>query len=146
MKLKEQDLDATEPAKKVAIGLLSRGRNLPNFGNAGEVENIISKAKIHCIARRAAEPISERPSDIEFSPEDFDPDHNRAANASANLFKLFEDIVGRQDVINKLQNFQEISRACKERNMDPREQIPTNFVFTGPPGKASVYLSKRVAK
>ena len=37
LKMKHQDLDATPKAKSVAIEVLSRGRNRPNFGNAGEV-------------------------------------------------------------------------------------------------------------
>lgn len=37
LKLRHQDLDATPEAKAVAIEVLSRGRNRPNFGNAGEV-------------------------------------------------------------------------------------------------------------
>ena len=38
LKMKQQDLEATERAKVVAIEVLSRARNRPNFGNAGEVE------------------------------------------------------------------------------------------------------------
>ena len=37
MKMRHQDLDATSEAKSVAIDVLSRARNRPNFGNAGEV-------------------------------------------------------------------------------------------------------------
>ena len=37
MKMKNQDLEASENAKSVAIEVLSRARNRPNFGNAGEV-------------------------------------------------------------------------------------------------------------
>ena len=37
MKMRHQDLDATSEAKSVAIEVLSRSRNRPNFGNAGEV-------------------------------------------------------------------------------------------------------------
>ncbi len=37
LKMRHQDLDATPEAKSVAIEVLSRGRNRPNFGNAGEV-------------------------------------------------------------------------------------------------------------
>lgn len=37
LKMRHQDLDATSEAKSVAIEVLSRGRNRPNFGNAGEV-------------------------------------------------------------------------------------------------------------
>lgn len=40
LKMKHQDLDATPKAKSVAIEVLSRGRNRPNFGNAGEVRLI----------------------------------------------------------------------------------------------------------
>lgn len=37
LKMRHQDIDATLKAKSVAIEVLSRGRNRPNFGNAGEV-------------------------------------------------------------------------------------------------------------
>lgn len=37
LKLRHQDLDATSEAKSVAVEVLSRSRNRPNFGNAGEV-------------------------------------------------------------------------------------------------------------
>lgn len=86
--------------------------------------------------RRGKQPISERTTDIVFDPEDFDPNYNRAANASANLSKLFEDVVGREDVVRRLRGYQEVARGCKARNLDAREQIPMNFVFSGPPGKS----------
>src|SRR5260221_12117238 len=44
-KLKVQDLSATDAAKDVAIEVVSRSRNRPNFGNAGELENLLSVAK-----------------------------------------------------------------------------------------------------
>lgn len=37
LKLEKQDLEATLQAKTVAMDVLGRGRNRPNFGNAGEV-------------------------------------------------------------------------------------------------------------
>ena len=131
----DQDLDATDPAKRVAIESLSRTRNRPNFGNAGEVENIITAAKARCITRRSLLPVAHRPFDIVFEPEDFDPDYNRGMSASTNLVKLFEDIIGYDDIIKKLENYLEIARTCKVRNLDLRENVPTNFIFTGPPGK-----------
>ena len=39
LKLKEQDLEATEEAKQTAIETLGRSRNRPNFGNGDEVSN-----------------------------------------------------------------------------------------------------------
>jgi ribosomal protein L17 len=137
LKLKNQDLRATDQAKKVAIEMLSRGRNRPNFGNAGEVENLISEAKARSVQRRQQIPASERPLDVIFEPQDFDPNHKRSENAATNLAKLFEDVVGCGDIIERLGGYQQIAAICKARDMDPREQIPTNFVFTGPPGQKS---------
>jgi len=135
LKLKQQDLDATEPAKNVAIELLARMRNRPNFGNGGEVENAITQAKTRALARRGRMPASERPIDITFEPEDFDPDYNRGAKAATNLTKLFEDIVGHDDIKQRLANYQQLAQVCKARNIDPRDQVPTNFIFTGAPGE-----------
>ena len=137
LKLSNQNLGATEQAKKVAIEMLSRGRNRPNFGNAGEVENLISEAKARCVRRRQQIPAEERPRDIVFEPQDFDPNYKRSENAATNLAKLFEDVVGCGDIVQRLSNYQQLAAVCKARDMDPREQIPTNFVFTGPPGQKS---------
>ena len=135
LKLNSQNLGATEQAKKVAIEMLSRGRNRPNFGNAGEVENLISEAKARSVRRRQQIPAVERPRDIIFEPQDFDPNYKRSENAATNLAKLFEDIVGCGDIVQQLSNYQQIAAVCKARGMDPREEIPMNFVFTGPPGE-----------
>jgi len=134
LKLKDQDLAATEKAKQVAIEVLNRERSRPNFGNGGSVENLISGAKTRCLTRRGKMAAADRPGQITFEPEDIDPDYNRSASASANLDKLFEDVVGCGDIVQKLRNYQMIAQTCKLRGVDPREQIPTNFVFTGPPG------------
>ena len=137
LKLNTQNLGATDQAKKVAIEMLSRGRNRPNFGNAGEVENLISEAKARSVRRRQQIPAEERPRDIIFEAQDFDPNHKRSENAATNLAKLFEDVVGCGDIVQRLSNYQQIAAVCRARDMDPREQIPTNFVFTGPPGQRS---------
>jgi hypothetical protein len=131
LKLKDQDLDATGAAKKVALSILSRSRNCPHFGNAGEVENLISEAKSR---RRAALTLAERPIDVLFHPEDFDPDHARGESGSSNLARIFEDVVGGEDIFEKMQHLQEVVRACRKNGIDPADQIPTNFV-SGPPGR-----------
>jgi hypothetical protein len=41
LKLQQQNLQATDAGKQVAIKVLSRQRNRPNFGNGGAVENLL---------------------------------------------------------------------------------------------------------
>ena len=133
-KLKDQDLSATDDAKNVAGELLSRMKNRPNFGNAGEVENLLGLAKARYQKRMMSIPPGQR-AQVTFEPQDFDPDYKRSENASANLAKLFEDVVGCDDVIKKLGEYQKIAKAMKAQGLDMRTQILSNFIFKGPPGK-----------
>lgn len=133
-KLKDQDLEATDSAKQVASDLLNRAKNRPNFGNAGEVENMLGLAKSRYQKRQASVPPDQR-SDVIFEPQDFDPDWDRDRNAAANLTKLFGDLVGCDDIVTKLGDYQKIARAMKATGVDMRKQIPTSFIFKGPPGK-----------
>lgn len=75
----KQDLTATDAAKDVAFETLQRLRNRPNFGNIGEVENLLTKAKIRYQERQRLLPIEERLPDALFEPQDFDKDFDRAS-------------------------------------------------------------------
>jgi len=133
-KLKVQDLSATDAAKDVAIEVLSRSKNRPNFGNAGELENLLSVAKNNYQKRMSHLPHSARSAEILFEPQDFDADYERSANATSNLKELFKDVVGCEKMVQKLEGYQRIAHASKQQGRDPRNFIPTNFVFKGPPG------------
>ena len=133
-KLKIQDLSATDAAKDVAIEVLSRSRNRPNFGNAGELENLLSVAKNNFQKRMSSLPYNARPADILFEPQDFDLNFERSANAASNLKELFKDVVGCDKIVKQLEGYQRIAHASKQQGRDPRDLIPTNFVFKGPPG------------
>lgn len=133
LKLKHQDLSATEEAKRVAIEVLSRSRNRPNFGNAGEVENLLSKAKGRHQARLSKNKAGYS-FDVVFEPQDFDEDFDRGKNATTNLKALFEDVIGCENVVSKLEAYQQTANNMKRRNLCYRDRIPTNFLFKGPPG------------
>ena len=129
-KLKDQDLSATNEANEVARELLSRMKNCPN---SGDVENLLGQAKARYQKRMASVPASQR-MNVVFEPQEIDPDYNRSENASANLAKMFADVVGCEEVIRKLEGYQRIAKAMKDKGLDMRTQIPSNFVFKGPPG------------
>jgi hypothetical protein len=134
LKLNSQNLGASDAAKAAAIAVLSRARNRPNFGNGGEVENLLSKAKMQYQLRQKSIPVQDRTGDIVFEPQDFDPQFDRSANASENISTLFAGLIGFEKTIAKLQSFARVTAALRARGEDPRTEIPTNFVFKGPPG------------
>jgi hypothetical protein len=133
LKLKDQDFSATNAAKTVAIEILGRSRNRPNFGNAGEVENLLRKAKENYFKRQSSFQKFQRPQETVFEPQDFDPEFNRREQATDNLEKLFGDVVGCEEIVEKLKGYQKIACNPKARNLD---LIPTTFVFKGPPGES----------
>ncbi|KAK2747019.1 hypothetical protein FQN55_005288 [Onygenales sp. PD_40] len=146
LKLQNQGLSATDEAKNVAIDVLGKARLRPNFGNAGEVENLISHAKAHQQKRQSKLPLEKRTVDIVFEPEDFDENFNRSKNAVANCRELFSDVVGCEEIVEKLEGYQKTFTNMKRRNLDPRTQIPFNFIFKGPPGTGKTTTARKMGR
>ncbi|KAM3068967.1 hypothetical protein ACMFMG_004144 [Clarireedia jacksonii] len=145
-KLESYVLEATEEAIKVAMDVLQKASTRLNFGNGGEVENLISAARSNYQARMSSIPISDRPGKWIFQPEDFDPEFDRGKSAHANLRKLFSDVIGCQNIVKQLGQYQNVYKAMKSRGIDPRPYIPTNFVFKGPPGTGKTTTARKFAK
>jgi hypothetical protein len=132
LKLKGIGFDATDQAKRVAMDVLQRARNLPNFGNAGEVDNVLDRAKtLH--QKHMSAGISKN-FDV-LDAVDFDPEFDRGERAATNLPALFQDVVGCDDLIEQIQGYQTTAANMKALGMDPREQLPFSFLFKGPPGE-----------
>lgn len=134
LKLTNQDLGATPQALSTAINVLSRLRDGLNFGNGGDVENLISKAKANYQARQSALPAAQRSIDFIFEPQDFDMDYDRASGAETNLHELFKGVLGCEGIIAKLDAFLKVAKGMRAQGLEPRGQIPMNFIFKGPPG------------
>lgn len=138
LKLKKQGLEATDEAVDVAIKILGRERDRPNFRNAGAVENLISRAKEGEHKRRSQNGISNFDPEVVFLPQDFDEKYNRGSQAETSCRELFADIVGCERLISQLETYQTIARNMNARGIDPRRQIPFTFIFKGPLGKSLV--------
>jgi hypothetical protein len=124
-KLKDQDLVATDMAKQVASDLLNRAKNRPNFGNSGEVGGMLGLAKSRYQKRQASVPPDQR-SDVIFEAEDFNPDWGRGRNAAGYLAKLFEDLVGGDDIVKKLGDYQK----CRISATALREMVGICVILT----------------
>ncbi|KAK1622780.1 ATPase [Colletotrichum phormii] len=143
LKLKLQGFSATDQAKQVASDMLERARNRPNFGNAGEVDILLNDAKARHQRRLTAKE-SHQVSTLEAL--DFDQDFNRAERNETNVAKLFEGTVGCEKIVATLEGYQETVRSMKALDMDPKESIPFNFLFRGPPGTGKTSTARKMGK
>ncbi|KAJ4420638.1 hypothetical protein N0V82_004203 [Gnomoniopsis sp. IMI 355080] len=143
LKLKQQAFNATDQAKDVVKELLKRARNRPNFGNAGEIDIILNEAK-----SRHQRRLSRKETSIvqTLDARDFDENFDRAERAATNVAMLFADTVGNEEVVSLLQGYQETVRAMKKLGVEPKEHIPFNFLFKGPPGTGKTTTARKMGK
>lgn len=132
LKLKEQGFGVTARAKQVAMEVLGRARNRPNFGNGGEINIMLDKAKL-LHQKNLSQDKTKLKDTLE--PFDIDPDFDRGAMAHTNIQMLFKGVIGCETIVKQLQEYQATVENMKSLDMDPRGQIPFTFLFTGPPGK-----------
>jgi len=139
LKLASQGLAASDEAKDTAVDVLAKLRRRPNFGNAGEVENLLSRAK-DSHSKRQKLPAAGSIDEIVFEPQDFDPEFGRSGNALDDCKALFKDVVGSGEVVEKLTGYIQSFNNARELGWDPTEIIPFNFVFKGPPGMMYLHV------
>jgi hypothetical protein len=134
LKLRKLAFKTIDLGKRAAMDVLRRARNRPNFGNAGEVDILLDHAK----ARQQQRLNKGNGGDdhSRFEPIDFDKDFNRGERADTNVRLLFKGVIGCETIISQLEGYQNAARELKAMDMDPREEIPFNFLFRGPPGKS----------
>ncbi|KAK3990815.1 putative AAA family ATPase [Cladorrhinum sp. PSN332] len=143
LKLKQQAYHATQQGAEVAMEILKRARNRPNFGNGGEIDILLDSAKARHQTRFTK---GEAKSDNILEALDFDKNFDRADKSETNVRKLFEGTVGCEETIQLLEGYQEIVRTMKMLDMDPKENIPFNFLFRGPPGTGKTTTAKKMGK
>ncbi|KAL9125846.1 MAG: hypothetical protein Q9217_005011 [Psora testacea] len=144
LKLKQQCFETTDQGKKVALEVLRRARNRPHFGNAGEVDILLNAAKARHQRRLSKAKKSRNAATLE--AQDFDEDFDRGERTETNIRMLFEGVVGCDNIVAQLEGYQEIARNMKKIDMDPREQIPFNFLFRGPPGTGKTTTARKMGK
>lgn len=140
LKLNIQGFTATEQAKQTAMECLMRARNQKNFGNAGEVDILLDRAKEAQQMRLS----SGATGSSQLEARDFDTDFERFDQAESNVDALFCEFVGAEALVEKLKGFQRMAQNCKTFGIDPRDQVPFNFLFRGPPGENSKLCSSGI--
>ncbi|KAI3581425.1 P-loop containing nucleoside triphosphate hydrolase protein [Fusarium oxysporum f. sp. albedinis] len=148
LKLAKEKLVATDKAREVAMEVLKRASVRPNFGNGGEVDNILSKAISARFRRIAKEkkPQDEDLDQVPLEPQDFDANYDRLSQAVTNTRALFDEFVGFEDIISKFESYQYMVQGMRLRNVDPRPYVPFTYVFKGPPGTGKTSTARKLGQ
>lgn len=141
LKLGKQGFKATTKAKCVALDVLRRARNSPNFGNAGEIDNLLGRAMASHQKRVSSGQVKKHGT---LEPIDFDEEFDRAENGGTDVKKLFEGDIGRDHLVTILQGYQNRVRQAKQLEIDP--EIPFNFMFRGPPGTGKTTAARKMGQ
>lgn len=143
LRLANSGFTASDSAKETAISVLDKTRNHRNYGNAGEVDILLDRAKIQQ-QKRLSELYDDADAHLKFEPRDFDPNFDRTDRAETSIRQIFADFVGAEALIDKMEGYQRIARNVEALDIDPRSQIPFTFLFRGPPGMLLLcYLGKK---
>ncbi|KAJ3573267.1 hypothetical protein NPX13_g4766 [Xylaria arbuscula] len=145
MKLAESGFTASASAKEIAMKVLDKTRNHRNYGNAGEVDILLDRAKIQQRKRLSALN-DEGDAHLKFEPQDFDPDFDRTDRSETSIRQVFADFVGAEALIDKFEGYQRIARNAEALGIDPRSQIPFTFLFRGPPGAGKTTTTRRMGE
>ncbi|KAJ5117791.1 P-loop containing nucleoside triphosphate hydrolase protein [Penicillium atrosanguineum] len=135
LKLEDQGFDITNIGRQVAMEMIERARNRLNYGNAGEIDILLDTAKMRFQKRISSTADGNYALVTALDALDFDEEFDRADRNGPNVQKLFEGVVGCENIIAKLEGYQKLVRRLRKLKMDPRNEIPFNFLFRGPPGK-----------
>jgi hypothetical protein len=129
-RLAKTQIRCTAAAEKTALAVLEREKKLPNFGNGGAVNNLVSEAMKRLEERLKSMPAKER-ADAPLEPADFDPDSAR----DGSLDEIFSGLLGCGGVIRELKALHgTIEHEMKRQTADPFRNVPFTFIFSGPPG------------
>ncbi|PWY96547.1 P-loop containing nucleoside triphosphate hydrolase protein [Aspergillus sclerotioniger CBS 115572] len=131
LKMSRDGLTATDEARKAAIEVLSRALDRPNFGNGGDVENLLGKAK--AAFNKRLKGVSDRQGKM-IEPVDFDSEYDRAFKISKACESLFSTMIGMDPIITLFKDYQQMAAGMRLREIDPRPYVPFAYVFKGPPG------------
>ncbi|KAL6802265.1 P-loop containing nucleoside triphosphate hydrolase protein [Trichoderma sp. SZMC 28012] len=145
LKMIEDDLICTDDAIAAARELLTQALMRPSFTNAGEVNSVLTAAKMNYGTRISRLPLEKKLSAAALEAIDFDPEFILKRNFEPGCDKTLE---GRVDshIIDQLVGYQRSYCLARKRNLDPRTFAATNFIFKGPSGTGKMTTARHMGK
>ncbi|KAI9685247.1 MAG: hypothetical protein M1822_004620 [Bathelium mastoideum] len=146
LKMRQQHLSTTEQGRTAALEALKLAKQRPNFGNGGEVDNVLARAITNFRNRFQELPADMRSADVPLTEFDFDPEHSRSLHAEDEVDRQFKDFIGLDAQIDIFRSFaRQVKNIRKWKwNADPKLAIPFSFIFKGPPGCGKTTAARKI--
>lgn len=125
--LRKKSITATLPALMMALDRLNKKRRLPNFGNAGEVNNMVNSALTQYITRTRNDPNASRL----LLPEDFEQQSDAPLES---IDDIFRPMLGCTEIQQRLRTMHSLIQKKKAKGMDFMRSLNLNFILVGRPG------------
>lgn len=123
-----------------AVKQLAKARARPNFGNAGAVNNLLSMAKLNMQARFRKLKVSKRVDKL--TNEDFC--HNGQLPETGHDEDIFADLVGCDDIIEKLLEYKATISLAQLQGKNPKDFVEFNFLFVGAPDTGKTTVARKM--
>ncbi|KAL7782521.1 P-loop containing nucleoside triphosphate hydrolase protein [Trichoderma ceciliae] len=149
LKISDDDLEATDEALLTAESMFEKALMRPKFSNAGEVDKILATAKLNYEMRLSALPLEQegrthiQDDEFKLHAVDFDPDVRLGADEKLDCREILNGMV-QESIINKLVGYQQSCIGAREGKFNPRNHVPTNFIFKGPSGTGKTMTAKHM--
>jgi len=150
LKMSKQNLTTTGQGRAVALRVLEMAKQRPNFGNGGEIDNLLSRAIKNFQLRfrqiAADQRLSYLADGNPLIEADFDPEYSRNLRAEDEVDRQFRDLIGLGAQADEFRALARRVKAMNKRKLDPKPFIPFTFVFKGPPGCGKTTVARKVGR
>ena len=143
-KMHKEGFTMTDEAKKLALESLKNAKQRPNFGNGGEVTNLIGRALANYRTRFGRMSEEQRSGDTCFEPEDIDPHYKQVLGVEDEVEQIFDHYVGVDHLKDQFKALARRANALRRAGRDPVPFMPFHLIFKGPFGTGKTSAARKM--